>query len=425
MIAEPKADPGAQAGAGEWLAKLELITPHTHQQEIIDHPARFKVLACGRRFGKTDLSIYLLARGACEGKTMAYFAPTYKNASEVWRGLKRNLRPIISYKNETERRIETHSGGVIELWSLDTSNSADNVRGRKYHGIVVDEAAMVALPDVWHAVLRPLLTDYRGWALFPSTPKGYNWFRELYAQGLDPNLPDWACWNYPTTANPYIDAAEVEEARLTSPERYFRQEYLAEFIEDAGGVFRGVDEVSTAQPQAAEPKGRYVFGVDWGRAHDFTVISVMDVRTKRQVHLERFNQISWELQRGRLKALADQYRPSVIYAESNSIGEVNIEALQRQDKLPVRPFQTTAHSKGPLVDGLALAIERKDVTLLDDPIQKHELKGYQMERLPSGIFRYGAPAGGFDDTVIATALAWYGAGNPIEIRQHQENPFYR
>lgn len=387
--------------------RIHLSKLHAAQQEIADHPARFKVIACGRRFGKTALAVDILANDVLDGWPVAYFAPTYKMTADVWREFKKVLQPVTAYKNESERRLEAVTGGVLDCWSLD---HADSVRGRKYKRIIIDEAAMIADPETWQAVLRPLLTDYKGGAIFPSTPKGHNLFWELYRQGVDPLYPDWHSWNYPTIANPYIDPAEVEEARYTMPERWFRQEYQAEFIDDAGGVFRGVDAVTVGSPGVSVAGHTYVFGVDWARSYDFTVISVFDATDCRQVALDRFNQISWQLQRGRLKALADKWKPAVIWAESNSIGSVNIEALQAEG-LPVRPFETTAQTKPALIDGLALAIERQALTLLADAVQAMELKAYQMERLPSGLYRYGAPAGGHDDTVIALALAWHGAAN--------------
>jgi len=121
------------------------------------------------------------------------------------------------------------------------------------------------------------------------------------------------------------------------------------------------------------------------------------------------------MQRDRLRALSDRWRPGVIWAEANSIGSVNIEALQAHG-LPVRPFQTTVQSKGPLIEALALAMERGEVTLLDDPVLRGELNAYMTERLPSGAYRYGAPPGMHDDTVIAVALGWMGvrhAGGPL------------
>jgi hypothetical protein len=127
----------------------------------------------------------------------------------------------------------------------------------------------------------------------------------------------------------------------------------------------------------------------------------------RQVWLERFNQIGWETQRGRLAALYERFQPHMILAEANSIGSVNIEALQAEG-LPVRGFMTTAKSKAPLIDHLALGMEKSEVILLNDPVLKHELLAYEMRRTSQG-WSYHAPAGGHDDTVIATALSWWAA----------------
>ncbi len=101
----------------------------------------------------------------------------------------------------------------------------------------------------------------------------------------------------------------------------------------------------------------------------------------------------------------------MILAEENSIGSVNIEALQAEG-LPVRGFMTTSKSKAPLIDGLALAMEKEEIVLLNDPVLKHELMAYEMKRNSMG-WSYGAPSGSHDDTVIATALSlwaskWYG-----------------
>jgi hypothetical protein len=134
-------------------------------------------------------------------------------------------------------------------------------------------------------------------------------------------------------------------------------------------------------------------------------------RDGRQIYLERFNQIGWAVQRGRLAALYEQFKPRAILAEENSIGSVNIEALQAEG-LPVRGYMMTSKSKAPLIDGLALAMEREEVVLLNDPVLKHELTAYEMKRTSTG-WSYSAPSGSHDDTVIATALSlwaskWYG-----------------
>lgn len=399
---------------------IHLRTLHPAQQDIVASPARFRVLACGRRFGKTAVAGHLLCQAMLEGKLVAYFAPTYRMGTEVWRELLRTLHPLIERARESDWRMELATGGVFEGWSL-AQGSGEMVRGRKYHFVVIDEAALLDSAEVWHGAIRPLLTDYAGGALFCSTPRGRNWFWQLYLQGLSADFPDWQSWHFPTTANPHIDPAEVESARQGMPERIFLQEYLAEFLDDGGTVFRNVPQVCRLQPHppAASPRGEgesfahkgggdevCFFGVDWGKDNDYTCVSVI-TRGGRQVWLERFNQIGWAVQRGRLAALYERFKPLMILAEENSIGSVNIEALQA-DGLPVRGFMTTSKSKGPLIEHLALAMEQDAVALLDDDVLKHELLAYEVKRTVYG-YSYSAPPGGHDDTVMATALSWWAA----------------
>ncbi|MBN2305138.1 MAG: hypothetical protein JXQ72_11705, partial [Anaerolineae bacterium] len=170
-------------------------------------------------------------------------------------------------------------------------------------------------------------------------------------------------------------------------------------------------ESATVPPEPGPVPGeRYVMGVDWARAADFTCLAVMAAGSRRLVVLERFNEIGWELQRGRLASLAATWNPSAIWAEANSIGGPNIEALQAEG-LPVIPFTTTASTKGPLIESLALALERGELAILPDPVLLRELEAYTMTRRADGRYSYAAPPGEHDDTVIALALAWHGVIN--------------
>lgn len=388
----------------------EIRPLHPAQQAIAASSARFRVLACGRRFGKTSYAVEELARVALTGQPVAYFSQTYKAVIEVWRELRAHLARHTERASEQEKRIDLKGGGVIECWSLD---SPDSPLGRNYALIVFDEAAIHRSADTWPRVIRPLLTDRKGRALFLSTPRGKNWFWELYAKGLDPLQTEWASFQYPTTANPFIDPAEVESARLDMPDRLFRQEYLAEFQDGDSGVFRGVQALSTLTRQGRVDGHKYAFGVDWGKAHDYTAISVLDLTTGEQVALDRFNQIDWSLQRGRVRALFDEYQPSVIWAEKNSIGDPNIEELRREG-LPVKAFQTTAQTKKTLIERLALAFEQRTVKLLADPVQVHELESFEMRQSSAGNWQYSAPDGGHDDTVIALALSVWATYAPTK-----------
>jgi hypothetical protein len=191
------------------------------------------VLCCGRRWGKTKLCEELLispddeTNGALNGFPVAYFSPTYKMLMELWRSMVAITQPLIVLKSEVEKRIELIGGGVIDMWSLD---SPDSIRGRKYKRIIVDEAAVVTdLKYAWTEVMRPMLTDLKGDAFFLSTPKGKsNYFYDL-AQHAD-HYDDWATFQMPTVSNPFIDPAEVEEARKQLDPLTFAQEYLASFV---------------------------------------------------------------------------------------------------------------------------------------------------------------------------------------------------
>ncbi|GAB5493054.1 MAG: hypothetical protein Phog2KO_32690 [Phototrophicaceae bacterium] len=306
--------------------------------------------------------------------------------------------------SERDKRLELPNGGIIEIRS---THYPDNLRGAGLDYAVLDEAAYMH-PDVWSEVVRPMLLESKGGALFLSTPRGKNWFWHLFNLGQDPQETEWQSFRFESSVNPLVAYEELQAIQRTTSEQTFREEYLAEFLDDSGAVFRGVRQVATAATNAKfNSEHRYIMGVDWGKDHDYTVLVVIDSNTRQMVAIDRFNKIDYSFQRERLKSLAKKWRPSVIWAEANSIGTPIIENLRR-DGLPMRPFMTTAKSKAPLIEALSLAIERAELALLPDETLLAELTSYQLERLPSGGYRYSAPAGLHDDMVIATALAWHG-----------------
>jgi hypothetical protein len=364
----------------------------------------------GRRWGKTILGSELLIEAALTGKPVGYFAPTYKLLVPAWRDVARLCLPIIKgAPNKTEHRLELVTGGAIEMWSLDGGNAG---RGRKYARVVLDECAMVGdLEATYNEAIRPTLTDYKGDAWFLSTPKGMNFFWKCFTYGMSADEPDWESWQMPTTANPFIDPAEVEDARRQLPDRVFRQEYLAEFIEDAGGVFRGAREAVDAGRSLSieyQPGTSYTLGVDLARVEDFTVLTVLDSQ-RRQVYFERFNQISWERQITAIDACAKRYHARVL-VDSTGVGDPIFEQLRARG-LNVEGVQLTNTSKEQIIDALAIAIEQSQIRLMDVTEQTNELLAYQYELTASRNVRMNAPAGMHDDTVIALALANWGVGS--------------
>jgi phage terminase large subunit-like protein len=404
------------------IRRVVLPIPHPAQRQVMDEAARFNVVVGGRRVGKTELGISRLIMPAIEGKPVAWCSPTYRMMTEVWEKLQHVLANVIAQRNEQEHRLTLVSNGTIDLWSLE---DPDTIRGRAYALIVVDEAAQVReLERAWEQVLRPTLTDYQGHAWFLSTPKSLNYFYTLYRRGQDQAGDDhaaWKSWQFPTGANPYLPADEITAAEHELPERTFLQEYQAQFIEDAGAVFRRVLEARQPCLQPRRQDGhRYVIGVDWARVNDFTVFVVVDTTAHCVCALDRFTRVEYKVQLERLRALVDRFRPTVVVAERNNMGDPLVEQLRR-DRVPVWPFLSTNESKREAIETLALAFERSEIGIPDAPeaaILQHELSAFTAETLPSGLLRYAAPGGGTDDCVMALALAWQAAVSDLHGGEH-------
>lgn len=411
------------------LRQVEIEVPALHpaQQQIVDESKRFNVLACGRRFGKSLLGIELIVEPALEGFPVGWFSPTHKMLAEVWREARNILQPVIARTAVQEHRMELITGGVIDMWSLD---AADSTRGRKYKRVVVDEAAMVPdFQNAWQAVITPTLADYVGDAFWLSTPRGMNFFKQGFDNGQDPLQPEWASWHFPTSANPRIKQSEIDFQREQLPELIFKQEYLAEFLQNEGAVFRNVEPNLTATVTSVEAhRGlsgdhRVVQGIDWAMKDDFTATCTFCATCKVELHLDRFNKIGWEIQRGRIYAGYKYWGASYSLAEENSIGSPNIEALQKEH-MNIFPFTTTAVSKPPLIQSLALCFERNEAKWLPDSVAKAELIAYESKvSAVTGRPSYSAPEGMHDDTVIARALAWMAVTSGGQFQQIVGRPF--
>lgn len=334
------------------------------------------------------------------GGAVAWVVPHYRNARPVWRFVEKHAAASAEILR-SEMTVRFARGGWLGVYSADNDTG---LRGEAFDLVVIDEAAQIR-EQTWTDVLMPTLADRNGRAMLISTPRGRNWFWREYLRGMEPGA-QYASWTAPSSSNPLPTIRKAAElARDVVSSRTYRQEWLAEFVEDGGGVFRGVAACVREHPTEPQPGCTYVMGVDWGRTNDATVFTVMCVETAQVVCIERMNDTAYALQLDRLKRLHKHWSIYAILAEANSMGGPLVEALQRLE-LPVQSFVTTAITKPPLIDALALAIERGDIGLTNNTQLLNELQAYESERLPSGVIRYSAPAGMHDDHVISLALAW-------------------
>jgi hypothetical protein len=403
--------------------RIILPSPHPGQIAVRSQSKRFNWLSAGRRWRKTTLGMAIVVEAAARGGLYFWGAPTFSQVRIGWR---ETLAACGDYVDPNTSRMEITfpSGGQIVYRSLD---DPANSKGFTIDGAIIDEVGDVKAA-AWYEVLRPTLIDTNGWLWAIGTPRGRNWFWKEHRGALDRD--DSACWQVPTLGcevteaglvrrphameNPDIPFSEIENLYATLPQAIFEQEILAEFIEGEGAVFRNIAACLGAPlvPKPEDHEGHYIVaGVDWGKHQDFTTISIGCADCKVELARDRFNQIDYAFQRGRLRVLADRWRPSTVLAESNAMGEPVIEELQREG-LPVKGFQTTPSSKPPLIENLALAFERAEWQFQADPVWTAELEAYERTvSVQTGRSSYSAPEGEHDDTVMARALMVWQAGS--------------
>ena len=391
---------------------IQLQKLHPAQAKIDHELKRFNVMACGRRFGKDVYEMNKTLEAAVEGYWVGFGAPTYKVLTENWRAANQLLSPIIEHRSTQEMRLELTGGGVIDFWTLDNPNA---IRGRKYNRFVINEAGFVPdLLNIWGYIIRHTLVDWEGDAFFGGTPSGRNGFWTMFEWGQDPLNNEWKSWKMSSYENPCIPRSEIDEMVRSLPELVVKQEIYAEFLEGQGIVFRNIKACMNAKPTTPEAhKGHnIVAGLDWGKQNDFSATSIGCADCKYELAIDRFNQIDYQFQYQRIAALWKLWGVVNGTVEVNSIGEPGFEALQRAG-LPVRAFETTASSKPPLIENLALTLERAEFQFIPDPVWTGELEAYERKVSPiTGRSQYSAPDGMHDDTVIARALMAQGAVNP-------------
>lgn len=250
---------------------------HPAQAQIAADRHRFRVVNCGRRFGKTLLSVWEMFGLAVSKETrIAYVAPTYQQARDIaWNELKRITLPVQASVNESRLEVSVkNKQGTTSLITLRGWESIETLRGQSYDLIVLDEISSYRnFWEHWQEVIRPTLTDRKGEGLFISTPKGFNHFYDLYnLQGKD---SDFKSFHFTTYDNPYIPRDEVDKAKLELTEDRFAQEYMADFRKTEGLVYKEFDRtrhIYSKDPQHYVVK-RFA-GVDFGFTNPAAVIAL-------------------------------------------------------------------------------------------------------------------------------------------------------
>lgn len=416
---------------------LHLPQPHPKQFELLNafeaNPGvRFVAGACGTKFGKTyGSSIWLVSRAWNKKNSWNWWvAPSYAQSKIAYELVKALLPAgtFIEYKADLKIVLIEPDGSEHSKIEFKSGDNPDTLRGYPIDAFVIDEAARIPY-DSFVSVMTTV-TQTRGIGIVISTPKGRGWFFDVYNRGekfeddhetprfdkqnKDP-YPEWMAIRMPTWTNPHVSVEAVAEARNNLPEDVFRQEFAAQFLDDSAGVFRGVSQcVRGTDFENPIPGHQYVMGVDLARLRDYTVITVMDKISKRVVYLERFNQISWEVQYHKIIAIARQYRAQVCI-DSTGIGDPIVQTIQGAG-VNVFPYKIGGSaSKQQLIEKTRINIENGTISY---PKNRYtlpmisELKSYEYSFTEGGTIKYEAPSGKHDDCVISLCLAVWIADTP-------------
>jgi len=253
--------------------------PHPAQCKIIQHIGRFKVVLCGRRFGKTDILMYVALRYLAAGKRVGIFSPNLKFIEEVWEYFLDIFDGVDGVRvNAQKRRIRLPNGGLVDLWSLNSSKERKNGRGRDYHVVLYDESQDIddrLLEWNFEKAVSPTLLKFGGKAWFFGTmPENLNsFFARKFRAGLANNLearsvfgyapdiepespdPDWVSFRQPTHSNPHIPPQEIESLRKKLPYYVFAREVETRFIESTGNLFiRAMESLDIQSRVFAKPR---------------------------------------------------------------------------------------------------------------------------------------------------------------------------
>lgn len=325
---------------------------HDSQYRVFNDPARFIVLAAGRRFGKTILAVVRLLHEAVNRPNMRcwYIAPYYRQAKSIAWDMMLRLIPkeIIASKNETELEIRLKNGSEICLKGADNEDSLVGV-GLNY--VVLDEFALQK-PGVWEKIVRPMLTDTLGKAMFISTPRGKNHFWDLFIKGERKEF-GYSSYKFGTEHNPYIERSEIKEAKEQLADRYFRQEYLASFEDYTGMVYPEFnskthvvapfeipawwEKVGTIDPAMSgttaclfgaidENQMLYIFGEYYEQNRRASEVSDAIRGKCSRWYIDPASQIRTSVRQGNLYSLFDEYADNGVYpicAENDVFAGIN------------------------------------------------------------------------------------------------------
>ena len=381
------------------MSSIKGYKPHAKQREIHDAinntDDKYYVCNIGRQFGKTMLGINQCLYWSIndKGSMIGWVSPIYKQSKKVYQELKRATESSGFFKyNDTELIVKGFNS-TIQFFSAER---ADGIRGNTFDYLICDEFDFMKT-NTWEEVLQPTILVKGKKVLFISTPRGKRMMYKLSL--LRHNDNRYRYFQYSSYDNPMIDPREIDSIRETVPDHIFRQEYLAEFLDGATGLFKNVRECI----KVASNSGTLYGGLDIGRADDYTVLTI-GTKDGGVIHIERWRHDEWTRIIDKVAVLISKFKCNT-YVEVNNQGDVFFELLKMKCGNLVQPFTTTSKSKPIMIEDLAVAFEQLELSLPNEEYLIDELEAFTyVFDAKTRHVKYSAPEGIHDDSVISLSL---------------------
>lgn len=392
---------------------IKLPQPLNYQQDIIkmlEQPdIKFVTFLKSRQSGGSFLNKMLVTKWALENKNVkiGYITPTLKLSKRFFKELSVSLKPFIANENRTDLIFDFKTGSDLQFFS---GESKDAIRGFQFDYVILDEAAFMNTETI-NLIISPTWLIIGKKVVICSTPNGNSGFFFDSCQLAVNKEPGWGIKQINIYDNPFISINEIESKKKQLPERVWKQEYMAEFLDGSGTVFTNYKNC-ISKTNIIKNIENYA-AIDWAKENDYTVVTIIN-EMKQVVDIYRINKMEYVQQVKLIANKLRQYNVKRVISEENNIGTVVNELLRREWSGLIQKITLNNQLKRQIIEDLCVAFENEDIEIPNNEILLSELQSFTCNYNPSTqLVKYEAPSGLHDDCVISLAYAYYAVNHKI------------